>query len=111
LVTLSVFWAAAGFATDLGTGRAQALEASQFDTTPDVILYSTSRIRIDARGVTETDLGPADAPYRYRYSGLKLLAEANGELLLIPFSWSTSNAVTLLLPKDNSIRLVFAPNF
>jgi hypothetical protein len=69
LVTLSVFWAAAGFATDLGTGRAQALEASQFDTTPDVILYSTSRIKIDARGVAETNLGPAYAPYRYRYSG------------------------------------------
>jgi hypothetical protein len=46
LITLSVFWTAAGFATDLGTGRAQALEASQFDTTPDVILYSTSRITV-----------------------------------------------------------------
>jgi hypothetical protein len=111
LVTLSVFWAAAGFATDLGTGRARALEASQFDTTPDVILYSTSRIKIDARGVAETDLGPAYAPYRYRYSGLKLLVEANGKLLLIPFSWSTSNAFTLVLPESNSIRLVFAPNF
>ena len=111
LVTLNVFWAAAGFATDLGTGRAQALEASQFDTTPDVILYSTSRIKIDARGVAETDLGAAYAPYRYRYSGLKLLVEANGKLLLIPFSWSTSNAFTLVLPENNSIRLVFAPNF
>jgi len=111
LVTLSVFWAAAGFATDLGTGRAQALEASRFDTTPDVILYSTSRIKIDARGVAEMDLGPAYAPYRYRYSGLKLLVEANGKLFLIPFDWSTSNAFTLVLPENNSIRLAFAPNF
>jgi hypothetical protein len=111
LITLSVFWAVAGFATDLGTGRAQALEASQFNTTPDVILYSTSRIKIDAHSVSETDLGSAYAPYRYRYSGLKLLVEANGKLLLIPFDWSTSNAFTLVLPQNNSIRLAFTPNF
>ena len=111
LVTLSTFWAAAGFATELGTGRAQALEASRFDTTPDVILYSTSRIKIDAHGVVETDLGPAYAPYRYRYSGLKLFVEANGKLLLIPFSWSTTNAFTIVLPENNSIRLIFAPKF
>lgn len=111
LVVLSVFWAAAGFATDQGTGDAQALADSHFDTTPDVILYSTSRIRIDAHSVAERDLGSAYAPYRYRYSGLKLLVEANRELLLIPFDWSTRNAFTLVLPENNTIRIVFAPNF
>jgi hypothetical protein len=111
LVILSLFWAVAGFATDLGTGRAQALETSRFDTTPDVILYSKYRIKVDAQSVSESDLGPAYAPYRYRYSGLKLLVEANGKVLLIPFDWSTTNAFTLVLPEDNSIRLVFAPNF
>ena len=111
LVTLSVFWAAAGFAEDLGTGRAQVLEASHFATTPDVIIYSTSRIKIDAGGIRETDLGPSYAPYRYRYSGLKLLVRANGKLLLIPFNWSTSNAFTLVLPENNAIRVEFAPNF
>jgi hypothetical protein len=111
LITLCVFWAAAGFAEDLGTGRAQALEASGFSTTPDVILYSSSRIKIDAHGIVETDLGLAYAPYRYRYSGLKLLVRANNKLLLIPFDWSTSNAFALVIPENNSVRLEFAPNF
>lgn len=108
LAALCLFWSAALYAQELGAGAAQTLVDQRFARKPDVIVYSTSRINVDAHDVTEDDLGPAYAPYRYRYSGFKLLVHANKRLLLIPFDWSTSNAFAIVLPEDGT-RLVFAP--
>jgi len=111
LIILNLFWGTALFARDLGKGRAQRFEFQQFATQPDVLLYTSHRLHIDARDVTEKDLGPAYAPYRYRYDGFKLLIRGTGRLILIPYSWSTGNAFALVLPEGDEIRIVFAPNF
>jgi hypothetical protein len=111
LIILNVFWATALFARDLGQGRAQRFELQQFATRPDVLLYTSHRLYIDAHNVTEKDLGPTYSPYRYRYDGFKLLIRGTGRLVLIPYSWSTGNAFALVLPEGNDIRIVFAPNF
>jgi hypothetical protein len=95
----------------LGRGRAQHFELQQFATQPDVLLYTSQRLHIDARDVTERDLGPAYAPYRFRYDGFKLLIRGPGRLILIPYSWSTGNAFALVLPEGDEVRIVFAPNF
>jgi len=92
LIVLNLFWATALFARDLGLGRAQHYESQQFATQPDVLLYTSHRLHIDAHDVSETDLGPKYAPYRYRYDGFKLLIRGTGRLILIPYSWSTGNA-------------------
>ncbi|WP_433305915.1 hypothetical protein ACQP2F_19365 [Actinoplanes sp. CA-030573] len=110
LAALCLFWSAALYAQDLGAGAAQTLVDQRFARKPDVIVYSTSRINVDPHDVIEDDLGPAYAPYRYRYSGFKLLVHANKRLLLIPFDWSKSNAFAIVLPEDGT-RLVFAPYF
>jgi hypothetical protein len=111
LIILNLFWATALFARDLGQGRAQHFELQQFATQPDVLLYTSHRLHIDARDVTEKDLGSSYAPYRYRYDGFKLLIRGAGKLILIPYSWSTGNAYALVLPEGDEIRIVFAPNF
>jgi len=111
IIVLNLFWATAVLAEALGRGRAQRLEANAFTTTPDVIVYSKTRLYLDARDIIETDLGASYAPYRFRYEGFKLLVRSRGTLLLIPYSWSTSNAFTLVLPENDSVRIEFAPNF
>jgi hypothetical protein len=111
IIVLNLFWATALFARDLGRGRAQHFELQQFASQPDVLLYTSQRLHIDARDVTERDLGPAYAPYRFRYDGFKLLIRGTGRLILIPYSWSTGNAFALVLPEGDEVRIVFAPNF
>jgi uncharacterized membrane protein len=111
LIVLNVFWVTALFAEDLGQGRAERLEAQEFVSQPDVLLYTRDRLHVDARDVDQADLGPAYAPYRFRYDGLKLLVRGNGRLILIPYSWSTSNAFALVLPDGDDVRIVFAPHF
>jgi hypothetical protein len=111
LIVLNLFWATAIFADAFGRGRAQYLERTGFTSIPDVIIYSENRLHLDARDVQEKDLGATYAPYRFRYEGFKLLIRANSRLFLIPYSWSTDNAFTLVLPDDGSVRVEFAPNF
>jgi hypothetical protein len=111
LVVLGLFWTAAIFADELGTGRAETLAAEHFDAVPDVVLYTTHPLHVDATGVTSTDLGATYAPYRYRYAGLKLLSRGNGRILLIPYTWSTSNAFGLVLPDTSDLLITFAPSF
>jgi len=111
LVILSAFWATTLFADELGRGRAQHLESVHFSTRPDILLYSSHRLHIDARDVVETDLGLSYAPYQFRYEGLKLLIHGDNKMVLIPYSWSTTNAFAIVLPERDDIRVVFAPNF
>jgi hypothetical protein len=111
LILLNLFWATHVFADAFGRGRARQLERTGFTRIPDVIIYSQNRLHLDARDVQETDLGTRYAPYRFRYEGFKLLIRANDRLFLIPYSWSTENAFTLVLPDDDSVRVEFAPNF
>jgi len=111
LVLLNLFWATAVFADAFGRGRAQHLERTGFTSVPDVIIYSQHRLYLDARDLQERDLGARYGPYRFRYEGFKLLVRANNRLFLIPYSWSTDNAFTLVLPDDDSVRVEFAPNF
>lgn len=111
LVLLNLFWATAVFADAFGRGRAQHLEQTGFTSIPDVIIYSENRLYLDARDVQETDLGNKYTPYRFRYEGFKLLIRSNDRLFLIPYSWSTDNAFTLVLPDNGSVRVEYAPNF
>ena len=80
LILLSAFWVTAVFADTLGQSLAEHMEATQFDSRPDVILYSARRIHLDAHDVCLTDMGPGYSAFRFRYAGLKLLVRGNGRL-------------------------------
>jgi hypothetical protein len=111
LVVLSCFWATAEFAGELGQGRAAHLEAQQFATVPDVIVYSRNRLDLDPQGVSEKVLSAGYAPYRYRYDGWKMLTRTDKEMVLIPYNWSTSNAYALVLPVGADEFVEFTPHF
>ena len=111
LILLSTFWVTAVFADTLGQSLAEHMESAQFDSRPDVILYSASRIHLDAHDVCLTDMGPGYSAFRFRYAGLKLLVRGNGRLVVIPYSWSTTNPYAIVLPESPELAVVFAPNF
>jgi len=111
LIILSTFWATAIFADSVGQRLATRLEREKFDSTPDVILYSSHRLHVDAQDVTESNFGQQYTTFRYQYDGFKLLARGGGKIVLIPYSWSTSNPYALVLPETADIAIVFAPHF
>jgi hypothetical protein len=108
LVVLSLFWATEVYAKAFGRGKAQQI-ASAVTGRPAVTVYSSSRLHIDTPVVEEHDLGPGYAPYRFRYTGLRLLIRSGGKYFLLPSTWSPRNAVTVVLPDTDAVRLEFRP--
>ncbi|WP_405737503.1 hypothetical protein OG607_16590 [Streptomyces sp. NBC_01537] len=50
---------------------------------------------------------PIFPKFRYRYRGLRLLAQSNGRVFLIPDQWAPGNGNCLMLPVDSDTRFQF----
>lgn len=92
VVVASVFWATATLAQWSGTGQAKSL-ARDLTALPAVVVDTAEPLLPGDDAVVETLL-PAqdDQSYRYRYRGLRLLAEGDGRLFLVPQTWSGSGS-------------------
>ncbi len=106
LVMVFVFAAVARYADAYGRTEAQST-ARILKRRPSVTIYSAKRLFIQAPGVHEVQLRGADAAYKYRCSGLRLLAWSNGRYFLLPDGWSTADQVTIILPDSNTLRVEF----
>jgi hypothetical protein len=133
LLVAGLFWAANSFAWAYGSGRAYD-DAMYLPDRPEVVVDTRERLVDPPPGVGETLLGPAPArtvspgtvspgpapagtvsadpaegaAFRYRYTGLRLLLEADGRLFLVPAGW-TSQSRTLVLPYDQDVRVQLVP--
>lgn len=110
LVALSSFWAAHVYAKNHGFHDAEYL-ADHLRLRPAVTIDTTERLYFNHQQVRETIL-PAAAPnqeFRYRYDGLRLLAEANSRMFIIPQNWAVTDGSVLVLPTDRRIRVTFRP--
>ena len=110
LAGLSLFWVAHDYSADVGVTRAMQLERELADE-PSVWLYSAQRLAVGAQGVREVACGEADAAYRFRYDGLKLVMQAGDQYIFLPEGWSRDGGSAVLLPRGDSIRLEFSPPF
>jgi hypothetical protein len=108
LVSLSLFWAATDYSAAVGTSRAMDFVA-RMSSYPNVVLYSERSLSLVAPGVRETRCREAQAAYRFRYAGLKLVLESGGQYFFLPAGWTRASGAAILLPQDNSIRLEFSP--
>lgn len=70
--------------------------------TPDALFPADPTV---VESVLPSDGAQAPAPYRYRYRGLRLLAEGDGRLFLVPEVWSSAGS-TYVLPVDE-VRVRF----
>lgn len=110
IITLALFWAVSNFATVVGRGYAQQLEAS-IEQLPRATAFSPIPLAIDAPGVQEErvgSVGPGENGAQYRTRGLRLLAVSGGRILLVHDGWRVGDGVVVVLPDDGRIRWQFS---
>ncbi len=107
LLIAGLFWTCA-LASSLYGGNRAADMAKELRFYPGVILYTQDAIDSPPAGVTYTDLGKKQS-FRHRYHGLRLLAESDGRLFLVPVRWSPSTSRVLVVENSSGIRLQLIP--
>ncbi|MGJ7440227.1 hypothetical protein [Aquipuribacter sp. MA13-6] len=101
VVVASVFWTTATLAQWSGTGAAKTL-ARDLTTLPAVVVDTTDPLFPGDEAVVESTFPTqVEQTYRYRYRGLRLLAEGDGRLFLVPERWSSSGS-TYAVPMDEA---------
>ncbi|MFE6174719.1 hypothetical protein [Streptomyces sp. NPDC056464] len=109
LVIASAFWTANSFAAAYGLGRALD-DADSLPGRAEVVLYTKEPLRNLPTGASGTRLASAaGSELLYRYRGLRLLAQSNGRLFLVPAHWTTPGAHTLVVPYDKTVHLELLP--
>ena len=106
---LAFFWWVALSAANAGH---QTAEDSAREPVNDfqVILYSVDKIALSGPGVSVDPLNLADSKYRYRYSGLRLLAYSSGKYILLPQHWQHGRDSAFVVSDDENVRVdVIAP--
>ena len=83
LLFLSLFWTVSHYAGVRGVDLAVDRRSEQIAFQPSVTIYSAKRLYLH-RPVMETKLPDANAAYRYRYTGLKLLFRSEHNYFLRP---------------------------
>jgi hypothetical protein len=107
VVVATVFWATATLAQWSGTGRAKAL-ARDLTSLPAVVVDLPERLVAGDDTVSETALPTEEGQaYRYRYRGLRLLAEGDGRLFLVPERWSPSGSTFVVDVGEARVRFRF----
>jgi hypothetical protein len=108
LIVVFLFWAVGDYADARGRTLAERT-AANLGGLPSVTIYSPQRLHLEGAGIQEASLTGPHSAYRYRYSGLKLLARAGSHYFLLPVGWTRTDGVTIVLPATNEVRLDFAP--
>ena len=107
LVGLSLFWAAFDYSAAVGRSRAAQFVA-ELPGSPEAMVYSESRLNLNAPGVTEVRCaGDPELAYGFRYDGLTLLWQTENEIVLLPRLWTRGDGVAVVIPRDAGVRLEF----
>ncbi|WHM38132.1 hypothetical protein [Streptomyces sp. BPTC-684] len=110
LIALSSFWAVQAYAQTHGYDDGRYL-ARHLRLRPAVVVDTPERLYFGAARVQETSLpeaGPTQK-YRYRYRGLRLLAQSGNRMFLIPDGWTRTRGAVIMIPADGSVRVAFRP--
>jgi hypothetical protein len=107
LMILSLFWATTLYARAEGLERAEYV-AEHLGIQPAVTVYSAESLAIGGSVPVERNTVP-DARYRYKYSGLRLLARSGEKFFLLPGDWTRAKGTLLVIRDDPSIRIELRP--
>jgi hypothetical protein len=100
VIGFSIFWATTVYAVRSGTSLAQYI--NQYPTAqPATTVHSATQLDFPNGFVTETKIQGQDGRFRYKYTGLRLLAYANDRWVLIVGRESDRKRVTISLLKDS----------
>ncbi len=104
VMAMALFWAAGDYSAAVGRERAAEL-AGSLNQRSQVVLFSDKALGITAAGVRTLRCVSASAAYRYRYSGLVLLLNSNGQYVFLPTGWNRRTGSAIAVPKSEQIRL------
>ncbi|MGK5545958.1 hypothetical protein ACSNOH_14660 [Streptomyces sp. URMC 127] len=110
LIALSSFWAVNAYAQQHGRSDARYL-ARRLWLRPEIVVDTAERLYFRHTNVQETvlpDGGPKQR-FKFRYHGLRLLAQSNSRMFVIPEGWNTRQGSVMILPADSSVRVAFRP--
>jgi hypothetical protein len=108
LISIGLFWAAQGYAFEVGTGGAMTLHRA-LPTQPEAVVYSQQSLSLAVPGVTEVRCADQEAAYRFRYDGLRLVRQSGNQYLLLPATWTREEGTAVLIARSAGIRLEFRP--
>ncbi|MGW3227179.1 hypothetical protein [Kitasatospora sp. NPDC001095] len=108
ILALCAYWAVGSYAQQKGAADAEAL-SHNLQVRPAVLLDTSEPLALDWPGVRETPLPDAGAGshFHYRYEGLRLLAQSDNRMFLIPRRWLWETGNVLVLPVDAGVRVAF----
>jgi hypothetical protein len=106
VVALALFWAAGDYSSAVGRERAAQL-ASGLGRSAHVVVYSEKSLGIPAEhGVRVLRCASGgQSAYGFRYSGLVLLLNTDGQYVFLPVGWTRSDGSAVAVPRDGAIRL------
>jgi hypothetical protein len=112
VITLALFWEVSNFASVVGRGYAQQIEAT-VPRLPRVTAFSTTRLGIEAPGVREelieTSPDTGNNAVRYRTTGLRFLVSSGGRMFLLHDGWHPQGGGTVIvLPDNEQVRWQFS---
>ncbi|MDJ0340099.1 hypothetical protein QMK19_06120 [Streptomyces sp. H10-C2] len=110
LISLSSFWAVNAYAQEHGRSDARYL-ADNLWLRPEIVVDTAERLYFQHADVKETSLpegGPGQR-FRFRYQGLRLLAQSNNRMFVIPEGWRADQGSVLIIPTDANVRVAFRP--
>lgn len=103
VVVLTLFWSVAVFAQAHGRAVARSLVVES-RSLPQITIFAEERLHLDGPGVREAELTGAEARYRFRYDGLRLLVRSNDRLFMLPTPWRPGGHA-IVLPDDPTLRI------
>ncbi|WP_323101834.1 hypothetical protein [Intrasporangium sp. YIM S08009] len=106
VVALAAFWAAGDYSSAVGRERAAQLAAG-LDRSARVVVYSEKSLGIPAEhGVQVVRCaGGGQSAYAFRYSGLVLLLNTDGQYVFLPVGWTRTDGSAVAVPRGEGIRL------
>ena len=104
IVVLALFWATSNYAEVLGNRIADRIAATTAAMTP-VAVFSPDPLNLDGPGVEETEL--PSGPYRFEYTGLRLLEHTDQGYVLLSSGWTYDDGVVFVLPPGPPLRFEF----
>ena len=111
VITLALFWEVSNFASVVGRGYAQQIEAT-VPRLPRVIAFSPTVLGIEAPGVREerieADPGSGNEADRYRTTGLRFLVSTGGRIFLLHDGWTVRGGTVIVLPDNEQVRWQFS---
>ena len=75
-----------------------------------VVVYSNRSLALRRPGLILDPIGTPESRYRYRYSGLRLLAITPNGYVLLPAGWQKGTDPAYTVPADTETRIDLIPS-